>query len=154
MRSLIRLAVSMTMMLAAASSFAGKREGRMQEMVKTLDLTEAQQKQMKELHEKNKAELKTKRAAKKAAFESLRTTLEKDDASDDQIRTAYQGLQTAKSNVAQARFDMMLEIRKVLTPEQRKKFREVMKAKIGKAQSKMRALYTEKMGDSDDDEGN
>ena len=91
-------------------------------MIEELGLTDEQVTQMKELHEKNKESYKEKKKVmwekKKALQEALQG-----ESSDDSLRALHEEVLTAKESLAKARFEKVLEIRKILTPEQRQKFK-------------------------------
>ena len=91
-------------------------------MVKQLELTDEQTKEIKAIHEKNKEAGKTKRSDLRAAHEALKAAMKK-DASDKELWKSFDAVQSARSSMAKAHFEEILAIRKVLTPEQRTKFR-------------------------------
>jgi periplasmic protein CpxP/Spy len=109
----------------------GDRKGRMMEMMKDLNLTPEQQKKMKEVNEQKHAVMQEKRKAMQAAREDLHNTL-KGTASDDEAKKKFEVLEKAQDEFARARFDHVLAVRGILTPEQRTKFHDKMKDKMGR----------------------
>lgn len=122
----------------AGSAIAGpgRGKGRMdrefppKDMVKDLKLTDDQVKSLKSLHEKHMTEAKSEREKMKALRDSLRTAMEKDSAEPD-LWKEFDTVQGAKQNMAKMWFNHILEVRKILTPEQRKQFRGMMDKKRG-----------------------
>jgi protein CpxP len=103
---------------------------------KELNLSEEQRAKLKELRENNKGDLKPKREALKKARDEFRSLMGSENATDAQIRSAFQKLQALRSEVATGSIDRMLAVRQVLTPEQRKKAHE-MREKRGAGQGRM-----------------
>jgi periplasmic protein CpxP/Spy len=104
----------------------GDRKGHMMEMMKDLNLTPEQQKKMKEVNEKSTPNLGEKRKAMFNARKDLHETL-KGTASDDEAKKKFEVLEKAQDEFARARFDHVLAVRAILTPEQREKFHSKMK---------------------------
>jgi len=119
--------------LLAASAYgepAGPPEGEgrhMERMVKELNLTEAQKKQFKEIKKEQKDAVKAHRKNAKAAMGKLHQAMQS-DASEAELRKLHEQVIKIRNEGATARFEKALAIRKILTPEQRKKFR----ARLGK----------------------
>ena len=71
----------------------------------------------------------------KAAKKDFKESLESDQ-SDAVITAKFDALESAKSKMHKLHFTTMLKIRKVLNPEQRKKFQELRKERRGKRHGK------------------
>lgn len=97
------------------------------EAMKELNLTSEQQAKMKELNQKKHDELGSKRNAMKQAREDLHNAL-KGTAPDADVRQKFESLQKLQDEFARARFEHVLAVRAVLTPEQREKFHGKLKA--------------------------
>lgn len=112
-------------------------DGRVQKLIKELNLTEDQAKQVKEIRGRLKPTIKEKRTAKREAMKEL-AGLMKTDGDEAKIREAYQKLQVARADAEKSQFEMMLELRRVLTPEQRQKFRDLVGERRKGVRAKMR----------------
>lgn len=93
-------------------------------MFKRLKLTEEQRTKLSEIHKANAPKLEELRKKMKASRTALRTAME-NDASDEDLKKAHQEVQAVRAQLDDLRFESILTIRKVLTPEQRKKFGEM-----------------------------
>lgn len=98
------------------------RRGKMKEMAAELNLTADQKAKMKEINKDRREVLQPKRKAMREAKEALEASLKGAD-STDTVKQKFAALQKAQSNFATARFDKVLAVREVLTPEQRAKFK-------------------------------
>lgn len=87
-----------------------------------LNLTAEQKDKLKVIQEEYQKNLPSKKEAMGAAHEELNKLLQS-GATDDEIRKKFQELQLKQSEFAQARFEKVLAIRAILTPEQRQKFK-------------------------------
>lgn len=105
-------------------------ERHMRRMIEQLGLTDEQVTQLKAIHEKQREALSHKRDKAKVAQEVLSALL-KTDASESELWEKYKILKTARSEMEDLRFKQVLEIRSILTPEQRLKF-DGMKGKKGR----------------------
>lgn len=114
----------------------GDQMGRLSE---ELQLSPEQKEKMKELREKSKTQRQAKRAEMKALRKSMKQKKKElknamqSDESDSALRNRFSELeklqqkaQQMKEAQSKARFENALEIRKILTPEQRKEFRGFM----------------------------
>ena len=100
---------------------------RSEKMFQELNLSADQQAQIKSIQEQSKTSNSGLREQVKTARENLKTLLASDSASDDAIRQAHQQVQTLSQQMGEQRFDSMLKVRSVLTPEQRTKMAELQK---------------------------
>jgi len=107
-----------------------------------LELSDAQRTKLKEIRRKSPAALMPKRQAVMEAQMDYRDLLAQGSASVDDLRRAYTALQKARNEMQNAAFDLRMQAREVLTPEQRDKLRETMK-------SQMRRRGPGRMGEAD-----
>ncbi len=106
------------------STQKGERGNRFQQ----LNLSTEQQAQIKTIREQSKTSNQGLRDQMKTAREQLKTLLASNNASEDSIRQAHQQVQSLAQQMGDRRFDTMLQVRQVLTPEQRTKLAELQKA--------------------------
>jgi periplasmic protein CpxP/Spy len=102
-------------------------ENKREKMFQQLNLSVDQQAQIKSIMEQSKTSNQGLRQQVKAARDQLKTLMVSSDASDDAIRQAHQQVQTLGQQMGDQRFDSMLKVRAVLTPEQRTKLAELRK---------------------------
>lgn len=98
------------------------KERKMKRMVEELNLTEEQQKKIKAIQENQKDDFIAKKKAAHQARRALKDAMQ-GDATDDDLRKLYDASQKAKADFSKTRFEQVLSIRAVLTPEQKKKFK-------------------------------
>ncbi|MBI2070946.1 MAG: periplasmic heavy metal sensor [Elusimicrobia bacterium] len=106
--------------------------GRFDRMKKELNLTDEQDKKLKEhrkTHRKKAEALHEERRMKK---EALRGELEKSEMDKGKIQSIHGELKSIDGKLADHRLEGILAVSEILTPEQRKKFHEKMRAKKGK----------------------
>lgn len=112
-------------------SFPGPR------MTQELNLTDAQVTKIKAIHEKNRERIESDRDERqkhRKARQDLQTLMQS-DASKKELQAKFKATQPdckKRQKMSQGHFEEILEIRDVLTPEQRKKFRGMMGKKKGK----------------------
>ncbi len=104
-----------------AKGYRGGPHGHHKHWLKELNLTPEQKAQMKEIRAKYKENLQKLRIEKKDARIMLRAAL-KTSASESKLKQMFADLQKKKQTFAKARFEKILAIRSILTPEQRQKF--------------------------------
>ncbi|MEL6579665.1 MAG: Spy/CpxP family protein refolding chaperone [Cyanobacteria bacterium J06621_12] len=110
----------------------GKRGGgrgeKMNRLLQQLDLTAEQSQQIESIKEESKAnaqELKDQLEAQDRGMKSLLTS----DATTEQIREEYQQAQSVHQQLSDNRFETMLQIREVLTSEQRARAAELIESR-------------------------
>lgn len=86
-----------------------------------LNLSAEQKEQLTAIKEKYHDDMKKHKQAMKASRESLQAAL-KTDASDASLRKQFKAMQEQRAQFASLRFEKVLAIRAILTPDQRKKF--------------------------------
>lgn len=115
---IVGLFIGVTMPAAAGS----EREAKfIERMTKELSLTAEQQAKLKEIKSQASGEVREKKRAMKVAHEELEKAL-KSSADDQSVRTKFNNLNKLQDEYANARFEKILLIRSILTPEQRQKF--------------------------------
>ena len=106
----------------------GKRYGRgggMKQLFQQLDLTSEQSEQIEVIHEQYHAETETLRQELQPLHQELRSLLAS-DASPEQLRQQHQQIQNLHRQLGNNRFESMLEVREILTSEQRTQLAELM----------------------------
>jgi protein CpxP len=94
-------------------------------LLRDLNLTPEQTARMETIRETYRPQLEQQRTAVRSAHESL-DRLMAGEASDAQLRTQHQALLAAKQRMDEIRFNSMLEMRSVLTVEQRQEVAQRM----------------------------
>jgi Spy/CpxP family protein refolding chaperone len=100
-------------------------EGR---LIQELELTAAQQAQIETLKENHRTEMDGLREQMQPIKKEIRELMV-GTADKATIRAKHQEAQSLHTKIQDARFEQMLEIREVLTPEQRQKFADIMDQK-------------------------
>lgn len=93
--------------------------------LKELDLSPQQMQRIQSIRDRYKTPLTTQRQAARQAQQNLRSMMA-GDASTSEIREKYRQAQTLHQQMMDTQFSSMLEMREVLTPEQRQKFAQRM----------------------------
>ncbi|MEM7552869.1 MAG: Spy/CpxP family protein refolding chaperone [Cyanobacteria bacterium P01_A01_bin.84] len=102
----------------------GRGGGKMKKMLEQLNLTTEQQEQIKSIREKYKEGNQGLRQQIREAKKEMQSLMAS-EASDNDLRAKHKSIQGLKQQMGEKRFDMMLEIRQVLTQEQRQKLAEM-----------------------------
>lgn len=113
----------------------GRRGGRRGDgpgWLRDLDLTEAQQTQLRAIKEKYQPQMEAKREEGKNAKEQMRQLMSNPNTSDDQLRSQHQKMQQLRQSGGDLKFESLLEMRAVLTPEQRQQMAEQMSERRGR----------------------
>ncbi|MDJ0577456.1 MAG: Spy/CpxP family protein refolding chaperone [Xenococcaceae cyanobacterium MO_234.B1] len=104
----------------------GKDKGqRIERMIQQLDLTPEQTEQINAIREESRSEneaLKQEIRSNRQQMQSLLAS----DASSNELRQQHQQMQRLHQQMGDRRFETMLQIREVLTPEQRAKMAELI----------------------------
>ena len=101
----------------------GFQEGR---WLEELDLSAEQTERIQAIREEAKETMEPLREQLQQEREVLQSQLAGDTATDDQLWTQHQEIQDLHQQMGVERFETMLEIRRVLTPEQRAQMAELM----------------------------
>ncbi len=99
-------------------------------LLRELNLSADQMTKIQQIRTRYRDELKNDREAARQAQQELRTLMA-GTANDDQIREKYRQVKDLRAKAADAQFNSMLEIRNVLSPEQRQKFADRMEKQRG-----------------------
>lgn len=101
------------------------RRGGIEKLLQQLDLTSEQSAQIEAIQERSKTDNQTlwqQMQTNRQEMQSLLTS----NASADELRATHQNVQNIQQELGNNRFETMLEIREVLTPEQRTQMAELM----------------------------
>ncbi|MBD1888055.1 Spy/CpxP family protein refolding chaperone [Coleofasciculus sp. FACHB-SPT9] len=99
----------------------GNKDGLLQQ----LNLTQQQMQQMQAIRQKYRTQIAPRQQALRQARQEL-ATLMNSTASASQIRSKNQQVEELQQQLQKLRFESMLEMREVMTPEQRAKFVQLM----------------------------
>ncbi|BAU13153.1 putative Spy protein [Leptolyngbya sp. NIES-3755] len=110
----------------------GDRPGRGEMgLLRELNLSADQTSRIQQIRSRYRDQMKRDRDAARQAQQELRTLMA-GTANDDQIREKFRQVKELRTKAADAQFNSMLEIRNVLTPEQRQRFAERMEQRRGR----------------------
>ncbi|MEK7354979.1 MAG: Spy/CpxP family protein refolding chaperone, partial [Bdellovibrionota bacterium] len=98
------------------------RGGGFRKMTDELNLTVEQKEKAKKIHSEGREGMKAKRDAMKAIHDDLEKAI-KGAASDDEVRSKFAALLKAQDEFSKARFEKVIALRAILTPEQRTKLK-------------------------------
>lgn len=101
------------------------RERGPQMMMEQLNLSQAQMQELEEIQQKYEDQFSQKRTVLHQAQQEL-SELMAGSASTSQIRNKYRQVSQLRQEMGDLHFESMLEMREVLTPEQRRQFAEQM----------------------------
>ena len=102
-----------------------RRPNRHQAKFQELNLTPEQTQQIQTIESRYEDQMAQRKQAVRQAKQEL-VDLMAGTASESQVRQKYRQVEALKQQVADIRFDSMLAMREVLTPEQRRQFAEGM----------------------------
>ena len=108
------------------------REGRLQKIFDELGVSDEQRAQLKANKEKNREAMKAVHEQKKSLREELNQELMKPELDMAKVKEIHEKMKALDAQVSDNRLDSILEVRKILTPEQFGKFLSVMKEKMNK----------------------
>ncbi len=103
----------------------GPREVMAERWLEDLNLSEEQRTQIRAIREGNQAEMQALHDQLRAEREAMHTLMAS-DATEAELRSQHDKLQTLHQEVADQRFENMLAVRAVLTPEQRAKLGDLL----------------------------
>ncbi len=101
------------------------REGGLKKLLKQLNLTTEQSQKIETIQEETRSEKETLRQQLQTKRQELRSLLAS-DSTPEQLREQHQQLQTIHQKLASNRLETMLQVREILTPEQRTQMAELM----------------------------
>ena len=105
--------------------------GGIKKLTEKLDLTEEQSTQIEAIQEKYRAANEENYQQLEQAREEMRSLLSS-DANPNQLRQQHQEMQSLRQQLGNNRFEAMLEVRDILTPEQRQKMADMMAQRRGR----------------------
>lgn len=109
----------------------GDRGGRGMQMLEQLNLSETQRQQIQAIREQAKANSEQLREQMQTAREQMRALMAS-NASESELRQQHQVIENWRDQMSDRRFDTMLQIRQVLTPEQRAQLAELKASQRGR----------------------
>ncbi|MBK8725087.1 MAG: Spy/CpxP family protein refolding chaperone [Holophagaceae bacterium] len=98
-----------------------RQDRRLEHLAEVLKLSADQKASIKAIHERNREAGKSRQEAAKNAAKAFREASEDPKVSTDQLRRLHQAMADARFEAMAARRTMRLEVRNLLTPEQREK---------------------------------
>lgn len=119
----------------------GKWEDKIKEVHQKLGVTPEQEQKLKEHREKNRSQMEALRGQLKEKREAIRQEFEKADFNEARIRALHNELKALQDQKEELRLEGILEVRKILTPEQFKKFMEMKKDKMGFGKGERHGKY-------------
>lgn len=111
-----------------AEGRGGGRQGRgggPDKLMEQLNLNQTQVQQLKAIRQKYSGQMEPLKQQIRAKADELSQLME-GTASNDVIRTKHQEMLTLREKMGNLRFESMLEMRDILTPEQRREFGQLM----------------------------
>lgn len=103
-----------------------------QQFMQELGLSQQQVEQMQAIKNKYKSQTAQQRQALRQAEQELRNMIA-GTASADEIRQKHNEVRALRQQLEDANFASLLEIREIMTPEQRAKFAQIMQNRRGKS---------------------
>ncbi len=101
-----------------------ERRQKIERMMQQLDLTPEQTQQINTIREQSRSEYEALKPEIRANQQQMQSLLAS-DASNRELRQQYQQMQRLYQQMGDRRFETMLQIREVLTPEQRAKMAQL-----------------------------
>ena len=101
-------------------------------MMQKLNLTADQKTKIQAIQTKYKPQMEQKRQAVLQAMKDMHKLMSDPSATDDQLRTQHKKVQDLHQEIGTLAFESMLEVRKVLTPEQVKQLGQMRPNQKGK----------------------
>ena len=118
--------LSETEIVAQRGIRQGERRGdKAEKLIEQLDLSEDQVQQLNTIRQKYASQLQPLRERIRTTAEELRTMMQ-GDASDTALRMKHKEVASLRQQMGDLRFESMIEMRKVLTPQQRQEFAQLM----------------------------
>jgi len=127
----------LTLVMASGSwAFGGKpqaeRGKNYDRIAKQLNLTKEQSEKCKASNEKLQASLKANREEVKQLAEQLKSELQLENPDRNKVHSLIKKISDQRTEMELKRMDSLLEMRKLLTPEQKAKFKEMARPKRGR----------------------
>lgn len=125
---------SNTIQIAQNQMRPNKRMGRgnrMEKLLQQIDLSSEQSQQIEAIQEQFRSENEPLWQEMQANKQQMGNLLSS-DASNEELRQQYQQLQSLRQQLSDNRFENMLQVRDVLTPEQRSELAQIMEQRRGR----------------------
>ncbi|MGK7914742.1 MAG: Spy/CpxP family protein refolding chaperone [Prochloraceae cyanobacterium] len=103
--------------------------------IQELNLTEQQQRQIREIRQKYQGQISQQQQELKSARQQLGNMMVGTE-SNSAIRAKHRQVTTLQQKLGELRFETMLEMREVLTPEQRRKFAQMIEQRWQRARNR------------------
>ncbi len=132
-------AVAFALFLPFAESALAKPGSRMDRMFDQLNLSTEQQQEINSIREQRKASSEGLRQQLRTAMEEMRS-LQASNASESELRQHHQKIQQLHQQMGNQRFETALEIREILTPEQREKLAQLKPERNGEGRRNWRGF--------------
>ena len=117
--------VSETKILAEEEENKPRRRGRGEQLQQILNLSDQQLQQLGAIQKKYRPQMEQLRQKMQATGQELNRMMQ-GNASENDLRNKHQEMLNLRQQVGNLRFESMLEMRKILTPEQRQQFVQLM----------------------------
>ena len=111
--------------------FGRKGRGYRMERLRELDLTPEQSEQIETIQQQSQADTEPLRQEFQQAHAQMRSLLA-GNANSDELRQQHQQIQTLHQQLGNQRFETMLQVREILTPEQRSSWGELIQKHRGR----------------------
>ncbi|MEB3280785.1 MAG: Spy/CpxP family protein refolding chaperone [Lyngbya sp.] len=118
------LQVNSAQILAQGKVYAGEPDDT-EQLLEQLNATPEQKQKMQEIRAQYQDRISERKQLVRQAQQQLQELLSS-NASDSQIRQQYDELMRLKQEMSKLQFEIILEVREVLTPEQRRQFADIM----------------------------
>jgi periplasmic protein CpxP/Spy len=122
-------------LLLTCSTFAAGDQSKFErgEFLKNeLGLSDEQLEKVKEIRKSGRDEMKADRSEFKKLKNDFHAAMKNSNASKEELTTKFEAFQKARDEFQRNRFQMMLKMREILSPEQLEKFRAMKKENRGK----------------------
>lgn len=114
-----------------SKDWAKKRKERFEKMKKDLGLSQKQEQELEAHKEKHRKEAQALREELRAKREAMKAELDKPSLDEARVTALNEELKVLQGKLADQRLRGILEVRKILTPEQFKKFHEHVRGPRG-----------------------
>lgn len=131
MKKVLILVALMVFTPLAFSKGPGGGKGDRMRLFQQLDLNEEQKEQIKAIRQGKKEKIKSLKERSKSDREAFKSAMDS-DASKSKLKSLRKKMIKSKQSLKDHQFETMLEIRELLTAEQRAKFRELKSEMKGK----------------------
>ncbi|BAQ62318.1 hypothetical protein GM3708_2724 [Geminocystis sp. NIES-3708] len=102
-----------------------KGEGKKDKLMEKLNLTSQQKQQMESIRSKYQPQINSLREQMRTEREKM-STMMRNNESENSLRAQHQSITALNQKMQNLRFESMLEMQEVLTPEQRQQFSQMM----------------------------